>query len=289
LLGAIDKLEFPRHQAELHVIVVDNDVDRSAELVCQQAQAALRWPLQYEVEPVRGIARARNRAVRCALERADFVAFLDDDEVPEPQWMDELVEVQQSYGAAVVTGPTLRCVSDGSSPWLSDNQFLHTRRWPTGQPMTCAFTGNVLVRSDVYRSMDALFPEHFGLGGGEDVHFFRRVHAAGHSIVWADEAVVREWVPASRLTARGLFLRACSSGNGQAWLDLEAGHALTTRLGLLREATYCVGMACIVFPLKALAGTRNLAAWLWHWGWAVGTLAAIVGYRFAYYRTTHGC
>ena len=37
-----------------------------------------------------------------------------------------------------------------------------------------------------------------GLNGGDDTHFFTRAQMQGLSIVWADDAVVHETVPASR-------------------------------------------------------------------------------------------
>jgi hypothetical protein len=256
--------------------------------VCEQAPAAFCWPLRYEVEPIRGIARARNRAVRCALDRAEFVAFLDDDEVPEPLWLDELLSVQRIHDADVVTGPALRCISGGAPRWLKDVKFLQARSFPTGHRLTFAYTNNVLVRAQVFRSMESLFPEHLGLSGGEDVHFFQRVHAAGYTIVWADRAVVREWVPANRLTAKGVFLRACSTANAQGMLDLETGRAPAIRVELLRQTIYCVGKAFLLFPLGLMAGTIDLAGSIWHFGCAAGMVLAILGCRFAYYRTTHG-
>jgi glycosyltransferase involved in cell wall biosynthesis len=65
------------------------------------------WPLRYVVEPRRGLSFVRNRAISEArAARADFVAFLDDDEVATAPWLTELLRVQGRYAADVVTGPS---------------------------------------------------------------------------------------------------------------------------------------------------------------------------------------
>ena len=64
------------------------------------------WQLVYAVEPRRGIPFGRNTAVRTAGD-VDFVAFLDDDETADPAWLVELLRVQRTTGADVVTGTVL--------------------------------------------------------------------------------------------------------------------------------------------------------------------------------------
>src|SRR5690606_429303 len=70
------------------VVVVDNAPGGRAGAVCAEAAAALPVPLRVVEEPERGISFARNRAVREALAAgADAVAFLDDDDLPHPDWL----------------------------------------------------------------------------------------------------------------------------------------------------------------------------------------------------------
>ncbi|UCC32144.1 MAG: glycosyltransferase family 2 protein, partial [Phycisphaerales bacterium] len=95
LLRALNALTFRGDPPDIEVIVVDNDADTSAASVCDLLRRDLNWPLRYEVEPQRGIPFARNRAVACAADTADFVSFIDDDEVPQPSWLDELLAVQR--------------------------------------------------------------------------------------------------------------------------------------------------------------------------------------------------
>ena len=68
LLAALRDLRFRRITTPtIAVIVVDNDLARTAEEICEAVD--LPWTIQYVCEPRRGIARVRNRAIR---EAGDF-------------------------------------------------------------------------------------------------------------------------------------------------------------------------------------------------------------------------
>src|SRR5690242_10519913 len=84
LLGGIVQLRFRKVQApQMQIVLVDNDEQASAEEVCRSA--SVQWPIKYVVEPQRGITHARNRAI-AEVGPVDFIAFIDDDEVPSAQW-----------------------------------------------------------------------------------------------------------------------------------------------------------------------------------------------------------
>ena len=68
------------------VVVVDNDREESANPVVVAAKNdGFPVPIVYCVEAEQSIARARNRAVANA--RGDFIAFIDDDELPIKDWL----------------------------------------------------------------------------------------------------------------------------------------------------------------------------------------------------------
>lgn len=56
------------------------------------------------VEP--GISAVRNAALRFA-STFDLLVMIDDDEVPKPEWLAELLRVQQVMRADAVTGPVI--------------------------------------------------------------------------------------------------------------------------------------------------------------------------------------
>src|SRR5262245_8048531 len=87
------------------IVVVDNDATRSAEAVVSTFSVKARVRTRYSVEPRQNIAMARNRAIDYA--EGEFVAFIDDDEVPEPEWLSRMLETCDAYGAAGVLGPVV--------------------------------------------------------------------------------------------------------------------------------------------------------------------------------------
>ncbi len=220
LLEGVSGQTFGELRPELEVVIVDNDQDRTGQAVCDEVQPQLPWPMRYVVEPRRGISAARNKAIACALHTADFIAFIDDDEVPEPTWLSELLLVQQRHNADVVTGPIVPEFSDGVPAWIVKGKFFATPRHPTGVQRDVAYTGNVLVRSEVFRNMDDYFDERLALIGGEDSQLFRRIRRAGSSIVWADDAVAYEYIPKSRACFSWLVARFYRIGNARGLIAL---------------------------------------------------------------------
>jgi len=122
LLGAFEVLEISVHTA-LQVVVVDNDPAGSAKAVCDEFCARHAYPLRYVAEKRRGIPFARNTALSVALSDSDFVAFIDDDEIPESGWLAELLRVQALYGADVVTGPCLPHYLEPPPHWVVEGGF----------------------------------------------------------------------------------------------------------------------------------------------------------------------
>jgi GT2 family glycosyltransferase len=307
LLEGLNRLVFDKCEApSLVVIVVDNDSAGLACKFCEDTLSDFKWPLKCFVEPRRGIPYARNKAVACAQEEhADLVAFIDDDEVPDPFWLDELMYVQRLHNADAVTGPQLpRFTAPISGSFLSE-EFFELPRYPTGHPMTWASTGNILIRSEVFEKMDKLFDERFALSGGSDTHFFRRALRAGYKFVWADDAVVHEWIPKSRANVRWLLQRGYRVGNVDSLCRLEFNPSIATRASLVAEASRRIVRGLLRLrrslaikrrpllriqfssPIKVVR-RRRLAESLRQVSRGAGMLAGTAGKRYEEYRKTHG-
>ena len=287
LLGGLGRLRFRAEAPELRVVVVDNDPAGSAGPICEDARRWLELPLVHRVEARRGIPQARNAAVAAALERAEFLAFIDDDEVPSPQWLDALLRVQAETGADAVAGPCEPVFEDRVPRWIERGGFFEHPRFATGTQVRHAYTHNVLVRLGALVGLGALFDERLALSGGEDSELFARFVARGHAIAWADDAVVFEWVPHSRANARWILERAFRVGTSSAFLDRHRERPLPVAQ-LVAHGGWCLAKAATLLPLGALRGRAGAMRALRLAAFGAGRLGGLVGVDREEYRVVHG-
>ena len=277
---------------DIHVVVVDNDPAAAARAVVETAAAETGLTIAFVAEPRRGIAHVRNTAVASTREAARFIAFLDDDELPEPQWLEQLLLVQAAHDADAVAGPVVPSFEQVPPRWMQRGRFHDRPTHPTGTRLPYVGTGNVVVRSALLRTTDEPFDHRLALSGGEDTLFFLQLTRAGGSVVWAADAVVHETVPASRATAGWILRRAYRGGNAFARCEaIAADGARPVRRWVNRFARGVLrilrGLArVLVAPLGggragALEGLRTAANGL-------GVLTALVGAGFDEYVRTHG-
>lgn len=200
----------------LRIIVIDNDYTQSARQTVEAFRArGSEYPVQeviYDVEPQQNIALARNRALRHT--KGGYVAFVDDDETVSRGWLRALLATLQRYDADVVFGPVLSVLPSPAPAWAQ--RCFNRPRHATGTPIPHYGAGNVLLRRHVVVNDGYWFDAAFGLTGGEDTDFFHRLHRAGRRMVWCDEAVASEPVPAARLTLDWIRKRGFSGGQNYA-------------------------------------------------------------------------
>ena len=188
-----------------HVLVVDNSDDAGAREVVSATDPQL---VRYVHEPVRGLAAVRNRILDEAGD-SDWLALIDDDELPSPQWLAELLRVQAEHGCDVVGGAAVLELPDDAPPYLAGSEVfsrLRPRR-PSGPHQAPVHTNNALVRVAKVREAGVRFDPAFNRSGGEDTEFFWTLIDRGALVCWADDAVVTEQVHADRLRVRNLLWR----------------------------------------------------------------------------------
>ncbi|HSU55193.1 MAG TPA: glycosyltransferase family A protein, partial [Candidatus Dormibacteraeota bacterium] len=193
------------------VVVVDNDREASARAVAEEFGRTSGVPTGYYVEETPNIAMARNRVVGEA--KGDFLAFIDDDEFPQKDWLFQFYKTLSERKVAGVLGPVLPHYDVQPPAWVKKGKFYDRRRHETGFMLTWqeARTGNVMIRSDIIAEEKPVFRPQFG-AGGEDQDFFRRMIERGHQFIWCDEAPAYETVPPHRWNLRFLIERALLRG-----------------------------------------------------------------------------
>ncbi|MFO1220337.1 MAG: glycosyltransferase family A protein [Burkholderiaceae bacterium] len=216
-----------RHSGEkAAIVVVDNDGSDLA-LRSQIGQFAVGAGLEvtYCIERTPGISSARETVFRIAAARgATLLAMIDDDEWPSEGWLAALLRQKRSSNAVVVGGP-VRPVFPAAAAALR----RHSRYWAVeaqtvnGRPFIYA-AGNFLIDlAAIANEERPLFDQAFGLTGGEDVVFFRRVMARGHTMSWCDTAVVYEEVPPERASLAWIRKRRFGVGNSAVRWERPAG------------------------------------------------------------------
>jgi len=254
------------HQRQLEVVVVENDIHRSAIAVLNAFQERFHDRLTVIELSESNISLARNAAI--AVARGEWVVMVDDDECPAHDWLTCLFAAQEKYNADVVFAPVVPEYAEGVPRWIIKGQFFDRRRPVTGTRIDDkdARSGNVLVRKSF---LDQLRTGHgagpfdpaFGKTGGEDSMLFRQLHARGACMVWCDEAPVTEIVPLERATAPWLLQR--SFRTGQLFMRTELAmfsknrrwrRALWLGSRAIIQLCICFVLALVFLPLSPLKG-----------------------------------
>ncbi len=277
LLKSVKMLQFPESKPDLRIVVVDNDSEGSAKDICDSARKELRWPIIYCIEPKRGIPFARNRSIECAGNDTDWIAFLDDDEAPEPQWLMELIRVAQEHNADVVAGPVVPRFEKPIPEWKKKGHFFDRKRYQTGQSLPFAYTNNVLFKVSILGQEKYPFDIRFARTGGSDRHFFQRVRMAGYKIVWADEAIVYEWIPPSRTKSWYLIRRQFSTGNGASFIELDLRPSPKTVLFLICKSLKWFLIGLILIPPGLILGRHVLVRGIQLFAYGLGVFTGLFG------------
>jgi glycosyltransferase involved in cell wall biosynthesis len=288
LLSALEKLETT---ANVSVLVADNDAERGdGAAVCERLRTgSYRWKLEWIVVRERGIAQTRNALMEHALAKpgAGFVAMIDDDEWPHPQWLDTFLRAQTETGADVVYGAILREFERKPGVWAAHCPGVastHVAASSAAMPGT----GNVLLRRECLEELaKPCFDPAFALTGGEDKDFFTRLKKQGRRFAGVDDAICTEFVPASRANLRWALQRAYRIGNSDMRVALKHESAVAA---MSRETAKIAG-AILLFPFLFFASlpfAAHRAEPLWKLYRAAGKIAAIFGNHFNEYATVHG-
>ncbi|HEU0119609.1 MAG TPA: glycosyltransferase family 2 protein [Bryobacteraceae bacterium] len=236
------------------VVIADNDQGESARAVVTELSPVAPFKVEYCVEPRQNIALVRNKAVAAA--RGEYIAFIDDDEYPGPQWLLRLWTACQDPDVHGVLGPVIPYFETDPPEWVKKGKFFDRPNPATGRRLnwTECRTGNVLFRRSIIPAGEAPFRAEFG-SGGEDTDFFWRMTADGARFIWNREAPVYELVPAARCRKTFLLKRALLRGSNFQKYPAD-------RLKNAAKSILAVPAYAIALPILAAAGEHLFLKYL---------------------------
>ncbi|ASJ74544.1 glycosyltransferase family 2 protein [Granulosicoccus antarcticus] len=188
-----------------------------------------------------------------------WLVFVDDDEFPKPEWISALYAQQQVSGSAVVAGPIEPVYPQGTSAWVALLDLHNKGSLKTGDKVRHVATGNCLL--DLQQIGSQRFDPEFGLSGGSDSLFFDQLAERGLHVVWREDAIVHETIPASRTSSRYMIFRCMTQGQNFKRVVLreaELSQRLVFNLKALVQAP--VGLVLGVLALPVSGGMA--AYWL---------------------------
>lgn len=248
-----------RSPADFLIILVDNDPGGRTRSTYEKASAAVPIRVLFVEEPRRGRPFARNRAVAEAMARKiDFVAFIDDDDLPAPDWLHHLLEMQIKTQADIVYGIGKAVVNLDWPDWLRNSVFFKTSpaegftKYSTPRGVS---TFNVLIGRSVFERLNndgfIFLPEFERL---EDTDFFIRAASNHFKFARSEESVIHKNYESHRLSATGLLREAFLNGGYAMLLLKKNGFSVQVRKRK-KKALKKITLSLLKFPLCIFSAT----------------------------------
>jgi succinoglycan biosynthesis protein ExoM len=216
-LRSLQSLILP--DCKVKALVVDNDIECSAKETVETYQPHLPFPLEYRMEPEKGIPYARNRVLEACV-NDDYIAFIDDDDTATSSWLISLYDTARRYYVDVVKGQVFYLFPSGHEHLAALDIFAPVAK-PTGTRLLSAWSNNVLFSTNIYKDSKLRFDADFAGSGGSDSHFFSTAFEQGAKIVMCAEAIVYSDVTLARTRGQWLAKRHLRVGAAMTVSDMK--------------------------------------------------------------------
>lgn len=211
LIKSLKKIDYPNYK----IIIVDNNSsDGTVELINSNEE------LTVIIEERQGLSYARNKAIDWCDSSVDYLAFLDDDEEVDPDWIKRMLEVfLTDRRIVVVGGPYLPVYEVKKSDWMIKDFFAYRDDFKGIEiaKYTNIVGGNFMVDFKILKERDVKFNTKLGYNGslllsGEDVDFIKALVQEGDLCGFTEFAHVRHYINKDKLTIKWLSKRVYSEG-----------------------------------------------------------------------------
>jgi glycosyltransferase involved in cell wall biosynthesis len=217
------------------IIVVDNasaDDTRAVVEAIGAERAGAGRQMRYVYEAALGLSNARNTAL--AETQGRYIAYLDDDAIAVPEWLETLLSVfEGDYPGPGCVGGRVDPIWEAPRPsWLPDGlltyltivnwgderMLIHKPLWVAGANM--AFDTELLRQVGGFSS--SLGRKGNLLLSNEETALMQRIEDIGRDIIWEPSASVSHHAPPDRLTKKWFRSRARWQGISHAVLAIYA-------------------------------------------------------------------
>ena len=268
------------------IVVVDNDKNLTAQNVVLSIAQNAPISIQYYSEPIQNISLARNLLIK--MSKGNLIAFIDDDEFAEKDWLLNLYGTMKKYNCQIVNGPVCPFFDPVIPIWIKRTKYFDPQEVKTGASSykICA-TGNCLIDRVVFDKFPDPFNPKFGLTGGEDTDFFKRAKELNISFCWCNEAIAYEYIGPNRAQVQYIVRRSFSGGNSFIRLRVE-NKGLDVRVYNFLLSFFKLIIFFPLSPLFLLLGIVNpqyLVLFIVKIAGFVGQMSAIFNIKYFQYQS----
>jgi hypothetical protein len=125
--------------------------------------------------------------------------------------------------------------------------------------------------------MERLFDERLARLGGSDRELFARFVQRGFRIVWADAALVQEWVPPARARLAWILRRGLRVGSSRSFIEREIAELPNAAQRALAEGLRWLALGLLRCPLALARGVGPAVVELRLAATGFGRLAGLLG------------
>jgi glycosyltransferase involved in cell wall biosynthesis len=231
---AIDSL-LSQSFTDFEVVVVDNaSSDRTREVV----EARLSDPrLKYVYEPITGLSVARNTGAKAAC--SPILAYLDDDAIATPDWLQHLYKAYQHNEKLAIAGGRVTLLwVDGITPppWLSDGLAGNLGAYDLGnsvvyvdRPGLTPRGLNYSIRREFLEQIGGFDPNLGRVGknllSNEELHMTNLALQTGWQVAYLPDALVAHHVAPERVKQSWFLSRGWWQGISECYREQIAGEA----------------------------------------------------------------
>lgn len=181
---------------EFEVIVVNSEIDSKTQEVLSRHQRLDRFPLSFVLIEHNTIAGRRNAGINESA--GDYLIFLDDDCVPEANWLTTIISEITTKGntRAVMCGGVRfpsNLVARSNYYRYRDSRHFYGKR---ARPVTLSFrqivTMNMAIGRQALLSDDIRFDEDFKGYGFEDIEFGIKLQEHGYILYSSHADIIHQ-------------------------------------------------------------------------------------------------
>lgn len=240
---------------ELDIIIVDNDIKRSAESSVDEINenTASAKKLLYFNYPVKGLSHVRNQLIKQAfLLHPDFIVFIDDDQYVTTTWLNELLKAIINNEADAAIGPVIAKLDENVSKYVK--YFFKRKKYPDNSQMYKLATGNLIMRRKSLENLNVWFDNRFNSIGSEDSYFGIQIMKKGAKVIWSAKAIAYETIPEKRATLRWLIKRYFNGALTYTYIQkLEKKHLRLLKKSIVSVVYFLIGIPALLalpFPFR---------------------------------------